>query len=70
MIKIKDNIKNYGKEKTLWYNGHQGEVYPVVLETRKGFLVNRPNKDGKMFLVKHKHAEEIIDDSPSDDDMV
>lgn len=68
MIVIKNNLKNYGKDTELWYHSYQGEEYPVVLSTKKGYLVHRPEmEDNKMYLVKFKHADYI--DVP-DDDMV
>ena len=70
MIRIKDNLKTYGKDTELWYFDHQGETYPVTLDTRKGFLVHRPEVEGaRMYLVKNKHAE-WVDEEPLDDEIV
>lgn len=84
MIRIKQNLKDYGAEKKLWYHPHQGETYPVVMETKKGFLVKRPLEelDGgedTYYLVKEKHTtvlteeeveQESYDVQPVDDDIV
>ena len=57
MIKIKTTLKKYGDETRLWYFGHQGEQFPVVLDTKEGYLVQRENcETTKLYLVKHKHA--------------
>lgn len=69
MIKILNNLKGYGKEKTLWYHTHQGETFPVLMDTKKGYLVQRENVEkGNIWLVKHKHAESVT--IPSDEDIV
>lgn len=64
MIQIKDTLKNYGKDKELWYYPHQGETYPVIMDTKKGYLVQRPIEEeakDTLYLVKHKHAV-LLDD--------
>lgn len=69
MIEIKDNLKDYGKDTELWYYSHQGEQFPLALETKKGYLVSREEMPGtKLYLVKFKHAEEHFDEL--DDEMV
>lgn len=69
MIKISNNLKGYGKEKALWYHTHQGETFPLLMDTKKGYLVQRENVEkGKIWLVKHKHAESVI--IPPDEDIV
>lgn len=64
MIKINEGLKNYGKDKTLWYHPHQGETYPLMMDTKKGYLVQRPveeKAEKTLYLVKHKHAT-LLDD--------
>ena len=57
MIEIKTTLKKYGDETRLWYFGHQGEQFPVVFDTKEGYLVQRQDVETtKLFLVKHKHA--------------
>lgn len=80
-IQIKtDTLKNYGKDKELWYHSKQGETYLLFMETKKGYLVVRHDTDDdKKWLVRKSHgslievdennvAHEILDDI--DDDIV
>lgn len=80
-IQIKTNtLKNYGKDKELWYHSKQGETYLLFMETKKGYLVIRhDSEDNKKWLVRKNHgflieidednvAHEILDDI--DDDIV
>lgn len=80
-IQIKTNIlKNYGKDKELWYHSKQGETYLLFMETKKGYLVIRHDSDDdKKWLVRKPHgslievdennvAHKITDDI--DDDIV
>ena len=47
--------------KNLWYYEHQGEEFPLFMDTKKGYLVARPDEQIK-WLVKHSHSEEILVD--------
>ena len=70
-IQITNKLKNYGKQTELWYHPHQGDVYELNLDTKKGFLVKRPETETNgLYLVKHSHAEIVEYDDDLDDDMV
>ena len=69
MIRINDNLKTYGKETSLWYHPHQGETFPLLMDTKQGYLVVREEQDRRNWLVKHKHATREPD-LPSDDDRL
>lgn len=68
-IQIKNNLKNYGKDLNLWYHPHQGEIFSVFLDTKKGYLVHREGESQK-WLVKYKHAQEEDQPELSVDDIV
>lgn len=64
MIRIVNTLKDYGKDTDLWYYPYQGETYPVVMDTKKGWLVRRPveeQAEDTLYLVKHNHAT-LVDD--------
>ena len=68
MIEIKTTLKGYGDDTKLWYFGHQGEQFPLCLDTKQGYLVHRPELEGtKMHLVKHKHADYVEEPEPETD---
>ena len=70
MITIKTTLKTYGKETTLWYHQFQGQSFEVYYDAKEGYLVRRPDiESGKLYLVKHKHADWVEEESP-DNDMV
>lgn len=76
-VRIKNNLKNYGDDKELWYYDYQGETFPLNLDTKKGYLVKHEHEgELKLYMVKKKHGEfveVIVDDSAGetpDDDMV
>lgn len=61
MIKIK-KIKNGNNKNKLWYSEMEDQIFPLVLDTKKGYLVRRDEEDNKMYLVKHNHAILLEDD--------
>lgn len=65
MIKIKA-MKAYGKEIEYWYHPYQGENFHIFMDTKNGYLVFRED-DSRKWLVKHKHADLIENDSLGDD---
>ena len=68
MIEIKTTLKGYGDDTRLWYFGHQGEQFPLCLDTKQGYLVHRPElEETKMYLVKHKHADYVEEPEPETD---
>lgn len=58
-IVIKNNLKKYGEETQLWYYPYQGKAFELFMETRKGYLVLRPESDER-WLVRKKHGDEIV----------
>ncbi len=69
MIEVTTELKNYGKESTLWYHAYQGEQFALVMDTKQGFLVHHPEKAG-LHLIKHAHGTEVDDMFPADDEIV
>lgn len=72
-ILVKHGLKNYGKDKELWYHPYQGQTYPLFMETKKGYLVHREEEFGtKTWLIRKGHSEllngEILNNK--DDDIV
>lgn len=61
MIKIK-KIKNGNNKNKLWYSEMEDQIFPLVLDIKKGYLVRRDEEDNKMYLVKHNHAILLEDD--------
>ena len=64
MIKIKP-LKPTAMNKKLWYFEFQNMEFKLALDTKKGYLVKRPEST-QMYLVKHNHGMEIS----LDDDIV
>lgn len=59
-ILIKENLKNYGKDKSLWYHPFQNKSFQLFMDTKQGYLVFRDDvEDTRKWLVKHKHGEEL-----------
>ena len=59
-ILIKNNLKNYGKDKSLWYHPFQNKSFQLFMDTKQGYLVFRDDvEDTRKWLVKHKHGEEL-----------
>lgn len=71
MIKITDNLKNYGKDTQLWYHPFQGQSFELFMDTKKGYLVRRYDiEETRTFLVKHKHGKWLEEEDILDDDIV
>lgn len=57
-VLIKNNLKKYGNDLNLWYHPFQGKTYELYLDTKKGYLVHRPElESNKSWLIKKSHAE-------------
>lgn len=52
------NLKYSERNQNYWYQEMVGQTFPLMLDTKKGYLVHRPDlKETKSFLVKHKHGK-------------
>lgn len=62
MIKIK--YINYSSNNSkLWYYDLENNKYPLFMNTKKGYLVHRPELDDtKTWLIKKGHASIVDDD--------
>lgn len=48
-------------DERLWYHDKEGEVFPSILRSDRGYLVAI---DGKALMILLEHAEVLDDDTP------
>ncbi|MEI4281692.1 hypothetical protein [Tetragenococcus halophilus] len=49
-------LDNGKKTKMLWYYNYQTKSFPLMMNTKKGYLVKTPGNDHK-WLVRKEHAD-------------
>ncbi|MGM0165003.1 hypothetical protein IGI72_003783 [Enterococcus sp. DIV1059_2] len=64
-IRVK-NLKFSNKNTKLWYYDFQGKEFDLFMDTKAGYLVNRPDVNKSKWNIKHNHSDLIQED----DDIV